>query len=138
MTILARLPTRITLLACLVLITTVLNVVRLITVFDWRATLETYAPRPGALYIGATGCIWAMAGTIVLWGIWGRASWAMKAALINAFVYAAWVWTDRLAIQSQPRPNWAFSVLATVLLLGGVAAVTLDPRNEAYFMKRNP
>ncbi len=115
-----------------------LNAVRVITVFAWHAALETYAPQPGLVYIGATGGIWAMAGTMLLWGIWRRTAWALKAALIGALVYATWVWTDRLGLQARPGANWEFSLLATVVLLGGVAAVALDPKNQAYFIKRGP
>ena len=136
MTVHVKLPLRITLVAYLVLIIAALNAVRVITVFAWDATLETYHVRPGMVYIAATGVVWATVGAAVVWGIWRRKHWTLMATVIGAFSYAAWAWIDRLALQSSPGANWEFSLLATVLLLGGVAAVALDPRNQAYFTKR--
>jgi hypothetical protein len=123
------------LLLWLVLIITALNVVRLITAIAWRGPLASYMPVPGPVYVAVTGAIWALTGLFVLWSFWRgryRTRWVL---LIAAGSYAAWVWVDRLFVQAEPRADWLFTLLATILLLGYMAAVVLDPRNESYFRK---
>lgn len=126
-------PLRITLLLCLVLITTAWNVVRLWTSIAWRVPLETYARYPGPLYVGLTGIAWAAAGLTVLWAIWRRRHWSTQALIAAALAYAAWVWLDRLVVQSQRAANWPFALIATIVLLAFVVTTALDPRLRAYF-----
>ena len=131
----SRLPLRITLLLWLVLIITVLNGVRLITAIAWRGVLASYMPVPGALYVGVTGALWTVTGFFVLWSFWRGAFRTRRVILIAAGCYTAWAWGDRLLVQAEPRANWLFSLLATILLLVYTAAVVLDDRNETYFRK---
>ncbi len=132
----ARLPLRITLLLWLVLIITAWNVVRTVTGIAWRDTLELYASYPGPFYIATTGAIWSAVGLFVLWSSLRRASWTRMVLLSTAGLYAAWTWIDRLFLQRQLRANWPFSLAETLLFLGYVAFVVLDPRHKIYFVKR--
>lgn len=129
------LPFRITLLAFLVLTTTAWNAVRMITSFTWRAAIQTYAPYPGTVYIGLTGAMWTLVGLSVFWGIWQRAAWALRGALIAASAYSIWLWMDRFLIQARVPGNWPFALLANFVVLGFITAVTLDRRNQAHFGK---
>lgn len=128
-----RFPRRVTLLMWLVLGFTAWNAVRFATSFAWRDTLEMYAPHPGPVYIGASGALWVVTGSFVLWSFWCGKRWTRPALLIASGVYAAWSWADRLFVQTQMRANWPFALLATIILLTFVAAVVLDPHNYAYF-----
>jgi hypothetical protein len=122
----------------LVLIITAWNIVRLITSFAWRDTLETFAPRPGPLYIGVTGAIWTLSGLFLIWGFIRGARWTRLALWAAGVVYSGWVWTDKLLVQTQLRANWPFDLVATILLLGYTSVIVLDPHNQIYFMKRDP
>ena len=132
-----KLPLRITLLLWLVLIITAWNIVRLATSIAWHDTLETYAPWPGPFYIGLTGAIWALTGTVLFWGFARGTGWSRIAFLVTSFVYVVWFWMDRLFIQPQLRANWPFDLLITIILLGFTTAVILDQRNHIYFLKRD-
>jgi len=128
-----RLPTRITLAICLVLITTAWNAVRACTAVFWRSPLEVYAPVPGPLYIGCTGAAFAILGLAILWGLWQRTSWAPRSFLIGAWIYVAWLWADRLFLQIQGRNSWPFAAIATAVILGWSTATALDRRILTYF-----
>ena len=119
----------------LVLIITALNAVRLATAIAWRSILAAYAPSPGALYVAVTGAVWTLAGLFLLWSFWRGGRWTRPAFLIIGVCYAGWAWADRLFVQAEPPINWLFALLATILLLGYMAAVVLDPRNQPYFRK---
>jgi hypothetical protein len=128
-----KFPPSVTLLVWLVLSFTVWHATRLATSLAWHDVLETYAARPGTLYIGLTGALWLCVGTFLLWSIGRRAPWTRRALLAGAVLYAAWVWMDRLLVQAQARANWPFALLLTVLLLAYVTAVVLHPKNQTYF-----
>jgi hypothetical protein len=111
--------------------------VRLVTSMAWQNTLETFAPYPGPLYIGISGAIWTLSGLFLLWGFIRGARWNRVGFLIGGLVYSAWVWADRLFVQTQLRANWPFDLLVTILLLAYTGVIVLDPHNQIYFMKRD-
>lgn len=128
-----KFPFRITLSGVLVLTTTVLNLVRLLTGISWSGVLESYAPRPGVLYIDITGAIWFLGGCVILWSIWRRKAWALNGLLAGAWLYAIWGWSDRIFLQAGGSPNWRFAAIWTLLILGFITAVCLDPRCRRLF-----
>jgi hypothetical protein len=130
-----RRPLRITLLLGLVLITTVLNLARLLTAFAWRNTLEAYLSPLAVLYIGLTGAFWTLLGIFVLWSYRHGGPYTRLIFLASAGLYAAWYWVDRLFVQAAPLPNGLFALLVTILLLGFTGFVVLDPRNLPYFRR---
>src|SRR5262245_10139344 len=111
-------PLPVTLLAWLVLSFTAWHMIRFFTSLSWSQTLQTYALRPGPVYIGATGAIWALAGCLLLWSMRRRARWTRAVLLTLAGLYAAWVWADRLLVQSEQPANGPFATFATILILG--------------------
>ena len=128
-----KLPGRITLLLMLVGLLTIWQAVRLATSIAWRDTLETYAPFPGPFYVGGTGALWTLIGLFILWSFWRGMSWTRKAFLIASGSYAAWIWLDRLFIQTGSRANYPFDLLVTIILLSFTAIVVLDPHSRIYF-----
>jgi hypothetical protein len=135
MTARPRYPLRITLLLGLVLITTALNVVRLLTAIAWSSTLERYLPAGEVIYIGVTGAFWSAVGLLVLWSFARGGRYTRLIILAGAGLYAFWVWADRLVVQSGPQANWPFALAATILLLGYTAIVALDPHNRIFFRR---
>ena len=129
------LPFRITLCAVLVLITAAWNFLRLLTGITWFQVLQSYAPEPGPLYLGGTGALWTAVGLVLVWGLARRRSWAPRAMLVGAWLYAAWAWTDRILLQGGGSPNWPFALIATALVLGFITAAMLDRRIDKFFGK---
>ena len=130
-----RRPLRITLLLGLVLITTALNIVRLLTAIAWRSALETYLSAEVVFYIGGTGLLWAVVGVFVLWSYSCRRPHTRLIILLAAGLYAGWAWADRLVFQGTARTNWPFALATTIVLLAFTAAVVLDSHHENYFRK---
>jgi len=130
-----RLPARTTIALWLVLITTAWSLTRLWSGVIWREVLDQYAPWPGPLYISASGAAWAAAGLALTWGFWRRKGWTPAALLASALGFAGWSWADRLLVQYRVSANWPFSLVVTVVILGFIASVALDPRNRFYFGK---
>ncbi len=128
-----HLPFRITLCAVVVLTTAAWNLVRLLTSIAWGGLLESYAPRAGAVYIGISGGVWSAAGGFVLWGVWRRTQWALRALLAGAWSYSAWAWFDRILLQAGGPANWGFALICTLVLLGFITAIALSPRSRTYF-----
>lgn len=129
------LPIRITLCILLVLTNSAWNFVRLLTSITWFQVLEFYAPQPSPVYIGMTGAIWATGGFLVAWGLLRRSQWALRGLLIGAWLYAAWTWLDRVLLQAGGPPNWGFTLVTNIVLLGFITAVALDRRINILFRK---
>ncbi|HEY9151906.1 MAG TPA: hypothetical protein VIN60_03400 [Anaerolineales bacterium] len=85
------------------------------------------------LYIDITGAFWTLTGLFLLWSLWRGQRWTRMAFIIAASLYAAWVWVDRLFVQTQMRANWPFDLLLTIVLFVFTIAVVLDPRYKIYF-----
>ena len=129
-------PFRITSMLVLVLLFTTWNIIRLATAIAWHDTLNAYTSPPVPVYIAVSGGFWSLLGIFIGSSLIRRAAWTRPALLFGSFAYGAWVWVDRLYIRAQIGSNWPFSLAATIVLLGYVTAVVLDPRNQTYFMKR--
>jgi hypothetical protein len=121
----------------LVLIITVWNLIRLVTSIAWHDTLKSYAPEPGPIFISFSGAIWTVIGLFLFWSFIRGYSWTRISILITSFVYAGWIWADRLFVQTQVRANWPFDFLVTLIVLCFMTAVILDPSNQIYFLKRD-
>ena len=130
-----RLPLRITLLLCLVLIITALNSLRLVTALVWRPALEVYLPPAAIPYIALSGAVWMLVGLYVLGSFWRRARHSRTVFLCAAGGYWAWTWVDRIFVRTQLPSNWPFSLILTLALLAFTITVVLDPHHQVYFRK---
>ena len=128
-----KLPIHMVLFLGLVLCVTGWQAIRFETSVAWRVTLETYEPYPGPIYIGITGAFWALTGLFLLWSMWRGKRWTRTAFLLASSLYTAWIWADRLIIQTQRRANWPFDLVMTIVLFIFATIVLLDPHNKIYF-----
>jgi hypothetical protein len=99
----------------------------------WRVPLDAFARRPGAAYMGVTGALWTLAGSVVIWGILRRRSRALPTLRAASASYAAWIWIDRLVLQYQAGTGWIFALVVTVALVAFTMAISLDSHSQAYF-----
>ena len=109
-------PLAVTLLALLVLTFTVMNAVRFGAALAFWDILLQYAPRPGPIYVAASGLIWALAGLPLCWGLWTGRRWAQLASALALGLFTAYYWTDRQLFQSV-RANGLFALVVNLVLL---------------------
>ncbi|HUH98882.1 MAG TPA: hypothetical protein VLZ89_16090 [Anaerolineales bacterium] len=128
-----KLPIHITLLLVVVFYSTCWQAIRFAAGLAWSDTLRAYEGPLLPLYIEITGAVWTLTGLFLLWCMWRGKHWTRRAFTIASSLYAAWVWADRLFVQTQLRANWPFDLLATILLLIFTDMVVLDPHNRTYF-----
>jgi hypothetical protein len=128
-------PTRVTLLAWLVLSLTAWNGLRLISAIVQWDLLREYAPLPGPFYIAASGAFWFLVGLPLVWGLLRGKSWSRTMVIIAAVCYAGWYWFDRLTLQF-PRPNWPFALAVSLLLLGFTCFAVFYRRSVTFFRQR--
>jgi len=130
-------PFHIRLLFGLVVCVTGFQVVRFGTSISWFALIEKYEPYPGPIYVGISGAFWALTGLFLLWSLWYGKRWTRTAFLVSSGLYAGWVWADRLILQPQPRANWPFDLVITIVFLLFVTILILDPRNKIHLEREN-
>jgi hypothetical protein len=127
-------PFLVTLLGLGVLILTVFNAVRFGSALAQWDLLLDFTPRPGPLYIAATGLIWTLGWLIVYLSIELKWKWARKAIFAFSILYIAYYWIDRLLFQtSQERSNIKFIFIGTVLGLAFVILTLTLPKSRVYF-----
>jgi len=128
-----KIPFRILLLLSLVLYLTCWQAIRFATGIAWNSTLIKYEAYFIPFYIDISGAFWTLTGLFLLWSMWRGQRWTRIAFVIASSLYAAWVWADRLFVQTQMRANWPFDLLLTIVVYVFTNLVVLDPRNKIYF-----
>ena len=123
-------PWCVTMLGLVVLCLTVWNLFRTLAAFAWWAPLGEFAPRPGPLYIGATGILWSALGATLLWALELRKSWGARLLPASAALYTAWYWTDRLLLQTE-RANGPFALVVQLAVFALIFCAT----RTTYFTK---
>lgn len=119
----------------MVLSLTAWNAFRLVSsILDWDVLTE-FAPRPGPIYIAITASFWTLGGLALFRLILRR---SRRAPLLMALFFAGyicWWWTDRLLLQS-PRPNAAFALAASLLIMADILVLTFNRKTREYFQTR--
>jgi hypothetical protein len=137
-------PWSVTLLALGVLIITVINLARFILSLRYWSFLASQ-PGPSPLYLVLTGLVWAVAGSLLLWGLWKPATWAPRLMEAEVLTYALYYWLDLLFVRDHPvngAPvavravlpiNWQYSAIVTVICLVYIVWALGRPKVNAYF-----
>jgi uncharacterized membrane protein HdeD (DUF308 family) len=112
-------PFSVTLLACLVLITTIAHLVRFVYAVTWWRFLTTLHGNP-PLLIAFSGLFGFLVGAALFWGLWIGHSRAPLAARILIPVYLGLQWVEQiLSLQKGNKfENWPFmSVISLVVII---------------------
>ena len=112
-------PFSVTLLACLVLITTIVHLVRFVYAVTWWRFLTTLHGNP-PLLIAFSGLFGLLVGAALFWGLWIGHSRAPLAARILIPVYLGLQWVEQiLSLQKGNKfENWPFmSVISLVVII---------------------
>jgi hypothetical protein len=127
-----RRPTRVILLALIVLAVATWNGLRLgDAIFFWK-TLEAYNSHP--LYISISGGIWLISGLFLFWGIWMRKAYGWMATLIGTITYSAWYWFDRLFLQ-ESHANWPFVLILNIIFLLLILLILFSNKTRRFFLR---
>ena len=113
---LRRRPFGVTLLLWLVLSLSAWGVVRLLAALRWWDVLNEFGASLSPLYLFITGAGWAVAGGVLLWGLFSGKPWTRLAIPVSISVWLVGYWIERMFFES-PRANLSFAFIASVLLL---------------------
>ncbi|MDX9992980.1 MAG: hypothetical protein RBS68_13150 [Anaerolineales bacterium] len=109
------------------------NVLRMArALLGWQTLVEYGAP---AVYILASGLVWALAGFGLLTALLSDWRYTRRAGIAFSVLYWVWYWADRLFIQSAPAPNLIFSAIFSSLLLLAILPLWLLPYTETLSTK---
>jgi len=122
-------PFRVSVLAVIFLILSLLGWLRLGQALINRQLLTQLGAWPGPVYIALGGLVWGAAGLPVALGLWSRASWSGSAARLAALIFLLTYWIDRLWFSAERAPvyNWPFSLGVSAAWLILVYWITSNP-----------
>jgi hypothetical protein len=97
--------------------------------------LNEFDARLSPLYLSITGAGWAVAGGVLLWGLFSGKRWTHLAIPATVFLWLMGYWIERIFFES-PRANLLFALIASILLLA-VTLVSAFNRNSREFFIRS-
>ncbi len=68
------------------------------------------------IYLMLSGFIWGLIGLPVVWGLWRRRPWTLKAVWVAAIFYALSYWLERIFLWEDAQ-NWPFVLAVTIIWL---------------------
>ena len=130
----AERPFLVTLLVVSVLILSVYNAARFGTALAQWDLLLRLAPFPGPSYIATTGLFWTLVLLFAALSLWFRWKWIPLSTALILVLYSVYYWFDRLLFQSnQPRVNWPFALIFTIICLLFTALALGLPGSRKFF-----
>ena len=129
-----RRPFSVTLLACLVLIITIVHLVRFVYVITWWRFLTALHGNP-PLWILSSGLIGFLIGATLFWGLWNGYSRAPFAARIVIPLYLGVQWLEKIIALQQGNQfdNWPFmAAISLVVILFTYWTLSTSPA-KTYF-----
>jgi hypothetical protein len=127
-------PFGVTLLLWLVLSLSAWGGVRLIAALRWWDVLNEFGASLRPLYLSITGAGWAVAGILLLWGLFSGKPWTRLAIPISIFLWLAGYWIERIVFES-PRANYPFAFVASVLLFGVTLGSVLNRKTKKFLIR---
>jgi hypothetical protein len=132
-------PWNITVLSIFVLIISLFHLLKLIQVITQWEMLPSLPITVSPFYLAADGFVWGISGLILFWGLWTGQTWAGKAVLVLALLFAGAFWIDLIWVSEpeQLQTRWLINLVFTAL---GLAAVflSLNLTISRIFFSGNP
>ena len=134
-----RRPWNITVLSIFVLLISLFHLLKLSQVINQWEILSSLPITVSPVYLAADGFIWGLSGIILSWGLWTGQTWAGKAGLVLALLFAAAFWIDLIWISEpeQLQTRWLINLVFTALGLPAVFLI-LNLSNNRIFFSGNP
>lgn len=129
-----RRPFSVTLLACLVLIITIVHLVRFVFAITWWRFLTALQGNPPQ-WIALTGLVGLLIGAALFWGLWIGHPRAPLAARILIPVYLGLQWAEQLlALQRGSKfENWPFMAAISLVVIIFTYWTLSTSRAKIYF-----
>jgi hypothetical protein len=127
-------PFGVTLLLWLVLSLSAWGAVRVLGALRWWNVLSEFGARLGPLYLFLTGAGWAVAGGVLLWGLFTVKPWARLAIPGSIFLWLIEYWIERMFFEA-PRENLWFALIASLLLLVLTLVSALNRKTKQFLIR---
>jgi hypothetical protein len=127
-------PFGVTLFLWMVLCLSAWGLLRILGALRWWDVLDRFRASLSPAYLVLTGAAWAVAGLMLLWGIWAGKRWIYLAIPISIFVWLAEYWVERLFFQD-PRANLIFMIAITIAIAAITLLITFNRRTKEFLLK---
>ena len=127
-------PFGVTLLLWLVLSLSVWGVVRLLAALRWWDVLNEFGASLGPVYLAITGLGWALAGGVLLWGLFSGKPWARLAIPASIILWLTGYWIERMLFEAS-RANLPFALTATILLSVVTLVSALNRKTKLFLIR---
>jgi hypothetical protein len=127
-------PFGVTLLLWLVLSLSAWGVVRLFAALRWWDVLNEFGASLSPLYLSITGTGWAVAGIVLLWGLFSGKLWTRLAIPISVFLWLIGYWIERMFFE-WPRANLPFALMASILLFLLTLVSVFNRKTKKFLMR---
>jgi hypothetical protein len=131
---LGKRPFGATLLLWLVLSLSAWGVVRWLAALRWWDELIEFEARLSPLYLSISGAAWAMAGIVLLWGLFTGKRWTWPAIPLSVFLWLLEYWMERIFFEL-PRANLLFALIASLLLIAVTLASALNRKTKIFLIR---
>ena len=127
-------PFTVTLLACMVLIITIVHLVQLVYAITWWRFLTTL-PVKSPLYIALSGLIGFLIGAALFWGLWSGNTRAPLAARIMIPLYISLEWLEQILSvwRGNNFENWPFMAAISLVVIIFTYWILSTSRAKTYF-----
>jgi hypothetical protein len=132
-------PGILTVLSLVVLLIGVSHLFKFIQVLLNLRILQSLPLTVSPVYLAVDGLVWGVSGLILSWSMWTGQTWAGKAGLVLALLFAAAFWIDLIWISEpeQLQTRWLINLVFTALGLSAVF-LSLNLANSRIFFSGNP
>ncbi len=136
---LLRRPRMVTAICLMFLLIGVSHLFKFIQVLLNLRILQSLPLTVSPVYLAVDGLVWGVSGLILSWGLWTGQTWAGKAGLVLALLFAAAFWIDLIWISEpeQLQTRWLINLVFTALGLSAVF-LSLNLTNSRIFFSGNP
>ena len=127
-------PFGVTLLLWLVLSLSAWGLVRLLAALRWWDVLNEFGAHLSPLYLFLTGAGWAVAGVVLLWGLFSAKRWVSLGIPLSIFLWVMGYWIERMFFESS-RANLLFALVASALLLLVTLVSALNRKTKIFLIR---